>query len=451
MVEETISRALPRSQRILLVVIACVYFASTFLWTLPPSGEEYTARSRLELTIRPPVVIRGDGPYFLLMANSLARDHDFRLQNNIDNVLANGLDGGWVGRGQEPVDWRMHFLTTSSGEKLGKHPPGLPVMLALLLFPLSGTIWFEAAALWLVMAAALATLWLFARILRELNSGELSSTIAMAALAFATPFWFYARTLYTEMFICATLTLLTLLLLKRKAVWSAPALVAVVWLKYQCLLFFFSAGVVELLRRRWRAFILWGFAGAATLALVLLYNRWLFHDTTKFKAAAERGIHVVAPIGFVRGNPLRNTIRFFTDRGHGTWFLCPVVILGMAGFLPLWKRTRTATLIILSCTLPYLVFHLTYAFLFQQSAWWMRYLLPVLPLLMLGLPFLIERWSMRWFKVFIGIVIAHSFVFNTTAGLFPILAYGSTSPAKLLKQVGALFAPPSQRVSNGRQ
>ena len=127
----------------------------------------------------------GDEPHYLVMAQSLWRDGDLRIENNHER-------GDY--REYFTSDLQPHYLTRGTdGEIYSIHPVGLAVLLAPVyaLAGYQGSVWFLIALG--ALALALAWRWTVA----TLNAPG-AATFAWAAIAMSAPFMFNTFTVYPE-------------------------------------------------------------------------------------------------------------------------------------------------------------------------------------------------------------------------------------------------------------
>lgn len=127
----------------------------------------------------------GDEPHYLVIAQSLWRDGDLKIENNHSR-------GDY--REYFPGDLEPHYLTRGTdGEIYSIHPIGISVLLAPVyaLAGYQGAVW--ALMLMGALAAALAWRWTVA----TLNAPG-AATFAWAAIAFSAPFMFNTFTIYPE-------------------------------------------------------------------------------------------------------------------------------------------------------------------------------------------------------------------------------------------------------------
>ena len=128
----------------------------------------------------------GDEPHYLVMAQSLWRDGDLRIENNHAR--------GDV-REHFPRDLEPHYLTRGvDGEIYSVHPVGLPVLLAPV-YALGG---YNGAVAAVVVMAALTSLLLW-RLARRITGSSAAATFAWAGCSLSAPFVFNSFTIYPEM------------------------------------------------------------------------------------------------------------------------------------------------------------------------------------------------------------------------------------------------------------
>lgn len=128
----------------------------------------------------------GDEPHYLVIAQSLWRDHDFEIGNNHDR-------GDY--REYYPRELDPHYLTRGTDGKIYSiHPVGLPMLMA----PVYAAGGYRAVVVALVamaaLAAALAWRWVAA-----ITGAPAAATFAWAAVVTSAPFVFNTFTVYPEM------------------------------------------------------------------------------------------------------------------------------------------------------------------------------------------------------------------------------------------------------------
>jgi hypothetical protein len=267
----------------------------------------------------------GDEIDYLLMAQSLWREHDLDLRDN----FARGDFREYV-----PGVRRMPGGTRrADGRSYPTHSPGLPFLIAPV-YALGGRV---GAVVFL--SAVAAGLGLLVRALaRRAGTGEDAALVAWAA-AVGPPVFFYTCFLYTEV-VCAFLISLALLLLLSPpsvggAVLAALCLSALPWIHVKVALVSVALGGFALARLRSRprrAFLL------TALVMAAAYLGYSWSVFGRLSPLARYGSHVPTPMAGM--TPGRTLVGVFLDAGFGLLVYAPVFVLGLAGLPRLLGRGK---------------------------------------------------------------------------------------------------------------
>ena len=431
-----INKALSTPLRVWLFILLAYSGASFFSASIreaDPQPGDHTVyyRKNFWVGLTVPRILRGDEMHYLIMAHSLAEDGDLYLSDEYTRVHLGGPEMG-VYHAQRPADnMFQHFSRDRNLTLLANHPFGLSALMAMLLWPLAGSAAMESAAIlvtafWGAMGALV-----FLRVLEALGVGWKQARAATLLMAFATPWFSYSRTLYTEVYIGTAMLIVTLAVLKNRTLWTLPFLVMMGWFKYPALTLFFGAGTGEALFRRWRNFFIFGLMGAAVLAGVFAFNRhffaesgWVTRDVTEAARRPGRLATAAAPIAWVPGELANNVKRLFLDGDKGLFPHCPLMFVAVAGLVVLARRQRRAFWLIMAVAGPWFLVHISYNYLMAGASYTTRYLVPVVPMAMLALP-----WFWNWAEnrrgwMWAGYVLAVvSLVNNIIAGVLPGLTF----------------------------
>ena len=140
------------------------------------------AASRLSGTVLFPA---GDEPHYLVIAQSLWRDRDFKIENN-------HLRGDY--REYFGLDLAPHYLTRGvDNEIYSIHPVGMPILIA----PVLATGGYPAVVVMFILMAALASALMWHAVVRA-TSAVGAATFAWAAVTATTPFLFNSFAVYPE-------------------------------------------------------------------------------------------------------------------------------------------------------------------------------------------------------------------------------------------------------------
>ena len=343
-------------------------------------GLSYTLRLR----------VSGDEPHYLLMAQSLWREHDLDLRDN-----------------HAREDWREytpgpivpHYAAPrADGRPFPAHSPGLPLLLAPL-YALGGR---PLCVVALTLAAALLALEMW-RAARRLTGDDEAALLAWA-LALVPPVAFYAFEIYTEVPAALALAVALRLLLTGSGLGiggaAAAALLAsaLPWLHLKMLPAAVALAVIALFRLRGRGRILF-FGVAALMAVAFLaYYRAIFG------VASPLAIYGGVPRD-ADGSPLRALVGLALDRSFGLLPYAPLFLIALAGLgrlvrLRAWEPLLAGAAVIVP-VLPW-------------RMWWggqcppARFLVPLVPVLALALAARVTlsrtglaRW--RWPLALLGV------------------------------------------------
>jgi hypothetical protein len=390
----------------------------------------------------PPRICSGDEPHYLIQVNSLLHDGDLDLANNYARARFGAADAGegfrfvplehhvnWYVNGRL-VHWHDVFRpdgTRQPGaekvqvpkEAYSQHPPGLPILLAILLAPLPEN-WIEPASLFVSGVAVALGLYWFVALIRPYATNQLALCSVTAIAFFGTPALAYGRTLFTEPYLlaCAVGSLYFYLRTPLKAAGDCPPFCAAgraktgtvpfspggfvrksapvvaggliglgIAMKPPFAVLMLPMLVETILRKRWSTLASLCVGPGIAVAFILTLNQCHYGSCFRSSQQWDSGIS------------LAGVAEILIDREHGIlWFAPAVVIAALA--IPSWigEHRRDAT-ILLGAVAAY----------FAVMAPWgaggycyaTRYLVPICPLLMVPLTALptMRIWNsalLRW-------------------------------------------------------
>jgi hypothetical protein len=370
-----LAAALPRPRRIPASPHLLLGLAWLFLLAV---GLSYTLRLR----------VSGDEPHYLLMAQSLWREHDLDLRDN-----------------HAREDWREytpgpivpHYAAPrADGRPFPAHSPGLPLILAPL-YALGGR---PLCVIVLTLAAAALALEMW-RSARRLTSDDEAALLAWT-VALVPPLAFYAFEIYTEIPAALALAVALRLLLTRPTA-GAGAVAALLagslpWLHLKMLPAAVALAAIAATRLRGRSRAAF-FGVALVLGLAFLaYYRAIFG------VASPLAIYGGVPRD-ADGSPLRALVGLAIDRSFGLLPYAPLFLIAVAGLGRLVRlRAWEALLVGAAVLLPVLPWRM----------WWggqcppARFLVPLVPILALALAARVAhsrtglaRW--RWPLALLGV------------------------------------------------
>jgi hypothetical protein len=288
----------------------------------------YTAAARLtESTLFP----GGDEPHYLVIAQSLWRDHDLKIENNHTR-------GDYYEYFKQEIT--PHYLTRGADNEIySVHPIGLPVLIA----PVLGLGGYRAVV-WLLIAmgataAAIGWRWAVA----ALNAPG-AATFAWAAIVGSTPFLFNTFTVYPE--IAAALAVMIALALARQidrtdiGVWRLICIGLVCgvlpWLstKYAPMsAVLIAVAIARVLTgakgsSRAAAAIALPYVGSLIAWIAFFYSYW----GSPWPSAPYGQLVQTSPWNLILGAP-----GLLFDQEYGLLAYAPVYVLGTTGLWAMWR------------------------------------------------------------------------------------------------------------------
>jgi hypothetical protein len=285
------------------------------------------AASRLAGTVLFP---SGDEPHYLVMAQSLWRDGDLKIENN----YARGDYREYFSHASLKPD----YLTRGVDREIYSiHPVGLPVLMAPVYAV--GGYWAVVSALIGFAAVSAALMWRFTA---GLTGGPGAATFAWSAIALTTPFLFNTFTVYPEI-VAALAVVIAFTLLSSPNVtraglarWIAVgcSAAALPWLSTKYAPMSAALVLIALLRIR-------PLRSAASAAAVLVpYVISLFGWFTFFYIFWGTPLPMAPYGGLVQTHPanlLFGAPGLLFDQEYGLLAYAPVYILALTGLLAMWS------------------------------------------------------------------------------------------------------------------
>ena len=401
------------------VIVAAVYFLGSLLagplppWAASPTwhfdvGPVYLGR---------PVTLTGDSPHYLLIVNSLVEDRDLDLSNNHRQVAEGDWDAGTRYRG---FPFGKHVDVDRFGRALSIHPPFMPMLLAALLWPFQGSEWVESLSIYLCMLVVLGGVYAFMRWKPEHANWGL-------VLGLGTPLFWYGRDLWTEpwqatiwilLLACQSLPLLALLALSGTMI------------KYSFVVVPFTMGALDLWRgQRKRGLVLCSCALGGLLA-AYMFAQYAFRFTDHFDLfhmAYHHGVGGYEAIEHFPASKLssgfgaafdRLAAFFGSFRGQGLRGLLFSPSQGLLPFFPflawgLWSFRKGGRVYLPA--MAYFLIHASYMGWSAGTGFSTRYLVPVLPVLVLGV-----AEAKRWPRWLFRMCLVYGLFWGLLAGLLPV-------------------------------
>ncbi len=336
----------------------------------------------------------GDEPYYLLLAHSLAFDHDVDLANNY-------AEGDWRYFMERPVGPQPGDPRGPHGEVYSRHNALLPLVLALP-YRLAGRA--GTCATMALLAAALA--WLTLRLAgRYAPERPAEGLLAYGVLALAPPLFIYAHQVWVE--VPAALALAAaldrVLAVPRSGGPEAPVargrrtlgwlalllpLIVLPALKFRFALLAAPLAVLAGWRHRRSRLALAILAGALglTLAVLLAVNEVRYGNPLKVHIWKELDLAAFSPASYARG-----LAGLFWDSAFGLFAAAPIWLLAVPAALYAIRRRLPVVAHLTLIGLPYLVLAAPRAEWYGGWSPPFRYGVALLPLVALVLAPLLGR------------------------------------------------------------
>ena len=263
-------------------------------------------------------------------------------------------------------------------------------------------VWGVAVVSFHALLGALAIV-LFHGLLGRLGASPHAALWMSLGVAFSTPLWPYSGTLFSEIWTALLLlaaasaveygtragaihlgSLALAGMLLGTTILTRPVHVVATLLFGLALLFApVSWG------RKWRGALSLGAAGAVGLSIYLGYNYLTFADPLDFgyPSQSDAGTDVLA----FNQSLAVGILGFLLSPGKSLFLFAPLTLAAMAGLPVLWRRHRPLAIIALAPLLSYLLFYAGYRHWEGGYCYGPRYLVPVIPLALLGLAPLLEN------------------------------------------------------------
>ncbi len=390
----------------------------------------------------------GDETHYFVILNSLLKDGDLDLKNNYYNARKGGSDAGNIWAGQKLqhhvlwypdgryLEWHEVFLQDvwpddsleptkqqvlefdpSKLPEYSIHPPGMPLVLALILMPfsLSDSLYLEPVV---VMASAVSmfiAFLLFFKMLDRWSGQKIGAGGITLVVFFGTPLLVYSRMFFTE-------SHLVLFAVGSYAIYLSPS--AYPWRNSVL-----SGGMIAL-----GIFMKPPFA---LLLIPLVVDAWMRHSKHHAFALVVLPVCAVAGIlglnhmmfgspfrpsqPFLIGNPLAGIQGFWISETAGLLLYAPAVVIALMAWPTFWATQRRMAWLFLGGFLPYFLLMSTWLEWRGGYSYGPRLILPVLPFLFVSLVSLPQcRWIQpRWVQGLVGLVGLASVALNIYAVFKP--------------------------------
>ena len=373
-----------------------------------------------------PALIGGDEPHYALIAHSIATDFDLSLRDEYEDVERGSPAAGRKRRGET----LERHVRTVGGAEVPAHPVGLPLLLAPVaalqqaLAPGSPPdIAFGLVALLVTFAALIAG----ARLLAERAGSTRAGAILLFGIYFASPLWFYSRTLFTEPFTWS-FGVLAVASIAAGSFGVASAFLGLALATKETALLLVAPVVVA-------AAIHSGWKKGAVLAIGPL--AWAAAFVTK------NLLTVGAPLStfqaFQTGDVVAGAAGLIADPARGLLWFAPLLLLSIGGWLvpPRDRADRIAGWASAAIVLGYFLVTAAWVDWRGGSSYGPRLLIPALPALAVPLARLWLARTGRGWRAALAAAALAGFVVNWCAALDPFTAFWGPPAWELVAKNGA--------------
>lgn len=306
--------------------------------------------------------LMGDEPYAVAIAESLVRDGDLDVRNNVDT--------------ERYPQWVVE-LSQEAGERF-LHSPLLGILLApgYLLSGRTGMVVGISLLAWLALVAT-------SRRARELGFSARTVSFGVFVLLATYPFLLFATELWVEMPAVAAVS--WQLLWAGGGRWAASALVAVLAVVAKTRLGLVTvplAGAALLAKARHRKVWLAAALGTGVVAALALAAAALWFGNP-LDPLGRRALSHLIPATL--GQPLRVVFGLAFDGAYGLTFAAPLWLVAVAGFPRVWRQGGAGERALLLGAGATLAALLSYVEWRGGGSPPFRYLVPLVPVFFLGL------------------------------------------------------------------
>lgn len=405
-----------------------------------------------------PTVLAGDEPHFLIMINSLVNDGDLELKNNYASVHRGSSQAGmlWAGTpldhhtvwylGGERLQWAHIFeldnskwqedsagwpkptirqgitVDVSDLPEYSHHPAGLAFLLAPFLFPFRGTSYLEPMAVFYSGIAVVLAMMFFRLLIQEFTSDLCLANLVTALAFLGTPVWHYGRTLFTEPFLLFfAISAYFLALRKRMSLLPGCLMAAGILMKLPFLLLMLPLLVDLLIQKRFKRVVFFSLPVVISVALTFFMNYTMFGSP--FKTTQH----------YIIGNFKEGTIGLLLFWDHGILPFAPVVLIALLAWPKFMRNHFRESLMFATGFILYFLLMAFYGLWHGGWCYGPRYVVPVIPFLLMGLVNVIDFSFYRkvWGKIIIFSICVLSIVINFL-GAVPYWKYWNKHPLIVL-------------------
>lgn len=377
------------------------------------------------IELRFPRVLAGDEPHYLILMNSLIDDKDFLIKNNYEQVEKNeSCDAGFSFKGvkldrramytKDGKDYTLNLIYLDGSRRPGKEnvdleeytqvtlvPIGLPLFSALLFFPLKDSCAREHFAIFFSLIVSLIGIYYVYKVVLHYTENEATALLTVLAYALGTEIWHYSKTFFTEPYL-ATVFIVSyyLIIIKKKDVSAGLLLGAGYLMKQTMVIPFLIYFVYYIYKKEYRRVMCFTFTFMIVAIIFVAFN--YVHFGT-FTTPAKK---------FTYGDSITGLYKNLFSPITGLFPFSPLLLLSFFGVKQFYKKNKEEFILLGTLTITYSALMISFAAV--GGAYASRYLLPVIPFMMVLWGF---AYSFSKYKRIAMLIILVSFLINLQAAL----------------------------------
>lgn len=417
------------------LAIVALYILPAFI---QPEFNDYGSIQKIRLAF--PKVISGDEPAYIIATYSLAKDLDLDLKNNYDNSLNNSYEGGHNFKNQL-VERHVRFILNNQDftsnftgfynevlpeyrnfdfsifNQMPFHPSGLPLLIAIFLWPLKDSAYLEVMAVFLTIFISLIGMYLLYHTLLDYQKNRSAAFLITALIALGTTNWFYSKTFFPDPYLASFLLIAYYLFIVRKQIFlPAIFLGAGSLMKYPFIIFPGVFCLYLLSKRKVKEAIRFCcFLLPFGLGLLLLNYSLYGHLFSQ---------------GYRYGSIIEGLLGIPFSLTKGIFIFAPFLIFFLFGIPQFYKTYKDKALFTLALIFAYYVFIATFV------GWWgggfaSRNMTPLLPLLAMPLYFWYIHIQNKTVKYLFYILAVLAIIINFQTAFFHFIFWNDKPPWQL--------------------
>ncbi|MFH1545374.1 MAG: hypothetical protein ABIE23_04810 [archaeon] len=397
------------NEKNLLLFIVLIYFLASFF--------QYSFDSNFKITgfyFGLPHIYTGDEPEYLLTLNSLLADGDFKLCNNYGQAMQGGCQAGITFAGIKEIAGRTEMIPCfEQGERLPSRSILNALIAATFIWPFAkDSCLLESMAIFMTLIVSLLVIFLSLKIMQYFDFSKKTIAISILALAFASPFWFYSKTFWSEPYVSLFLVASVYCFLKKRFFASGLFLALNLLIKPVNLIFVVVFFIFGFLKRDRKQIINLFIGFLLALPFYFLINYFVFGDPLFISKANEA----------FGGDVFSGLIAAFFAVKFGFLLTFPLFLFVIIGFYFFFRKRPFESLLFFSLLFGYMLFWGQVWFVVLGTGGYsFRYFAPLIPLMIIPIGFFLQENKCKKLSLLFWAILFISFLINLQAALTPLL------------------------------